>query len=174
MTLDSRPKCRLALGAAGRQGSTMTLASRPKCRLAFGRRGSRVEPQKSWEPRGHWVRMPVLASESHAVERRPLASRVVIRHACSTASLLFFLFLPVLARADVQAPGGLAAEPGKPGHVAIPTLPLAFVPNAGQLDARVRYYGRGPGYSIYFTPEEASLVFAQRPTLASSTGSAAT
>jgi hypothetical protein len=44
------------------------------------------------------------------------------------------------------------------------------VSNAGQLDSRVRYYGRGPGYSIYFTPEEVSLAFAQRPGLASSTG----
>src|SRR5712692_613489 len=118
--------------------------------------------------------MPVLTSETHAAGRGPLASRVVVRHACSAASLLFFLFLPVLASAGVQAPGGLAADPGKPGHVAVPALPLAFVSNAGQLDARVRYYGRGPGYSIYFTPEEAALVLAQQPRLASSTGSAAT
>src|SRR5712692_7686155 len=77
------------------------------------------------------------------------------------------LVLPILVRAGVQTPAGIGTEPGKPGLVTSPTLPLAFVTNAGQLDSRVRYYGRGRGYSVYFTPEEAVLTFAQRPGSAS-------
>jgi hypothetical protein len=36
-------------------------------------------------------------------------------------------------------------------------LPLAFVPNAGQTDASVRYYVQGAGYSFYFTDHKAVL-----------------
>ena len=36
-------------------------------------------------------------------------------------------------------------------------LPLAFVPNAGQTDKRVRYYAQGAGYGLYFTDREAVL-----------------
>jgi hypothetical protein len=28
-------------------------------------------------------------------------------------------------------------------------IPLLFVPNVGQMDARVQYSGRGPGYGVY-------------------------
>ena len=56
--------------------------------------------------------------------------------------------------------GGMP-EADRPGFVAHARLPFTFVPNAGQLDSAVRYYGRGHGYAVYFTPEEA--VFAMRP-----------
>jgi hypothetical protein len=38
-------------------------------------------------------------------------------------------------------------------------LPLSFVANAGQTDARVRYYAHGDGFGYYFTSEEAILSF---------------
>ena len=37
------------------------------------------------------------------------------------------------------------------------SLPLAFVPNAGQTDERVRYYAQGAGYGLYFTDHKAVL-----------------
>jgi hypothetical protein len=36
-------------------------------------------------------------------------------------------------------------------------LPLAFVPNRGQTDARVRYYARGSRYGFYFTRKGLAL-----------------
>src|SRR2546423_11697812 len=39
------------------------------------------------------------------------------------------------------------------------TLPLAFVPNAGQTDARVRYFAQTTGASFYFTDREAVFAF---------------
>jgi hypothetical protein len=36
-------------------------------------------------------------------------------------------------------------------------LPLSFEANRGQLDARVRFAARGPGYSLFLTPNEAVL-----------------
>src|SRR5262249_46067934 len=50
----------------------------------------------------------------------------------------------------------------KPHLRAFPAPPLAFVPNAGQLDPAVRYYGRVQGYSVYFAPQEVVLAFEKR------------
>src|SRR6266540_5951978 len=36
-------------------------------------------------------------------------------------------------------------------------LPLVFVPNVGQTDARVRYSAQAPGAGFYFTPTETTL-----------------
>ncbi len=43
--------------------------------------------------------------------------------------------------------GGGAAGPSSPAL----KLPLSFVPNRGQTDARVRYYAQTPGFAAYFT-----------------------
>ena len=40
-------------------------------------------------------------------------------------------------------------------------LPLGFVENRGQTDARVRYYASGPRYAFYLTRQEVVLVFVQ-------------
>jgi Beta-propeller repeat len=40
-------------------------------------------------------------------------------------------------------------------------LPLAFVENRGQTDARVRYYAHGPRYAFYLTPDALVLSFAR-------------
>jgi hypothetical protein len=36
-------------------------------------------------------------------------------------------------------------------------LPLAFIPNAGQIDGSVRYYAQGAGYTLYFTHHKVVL-----------------
>src|SRR5439155_3330040 len=41
-------------------------------------------------------------------------------------------------------------------------LPLSFVPNAGQIDARVRYSAQAGKASFYFTAHEAVFAFATR------------
>ncbi len=41
-------------------------------------------------------------------------------------------------------------------------LPLRFVENRGQTDARVRYHAQGPRYAFYLTREEIVLSFARR------------
>ena len=47
--------------------------------------------------------------------------------------------------------------------VAVPfqanNLPLTFVENRGQTDARVRYYAQGPRYAFYLTPRDIVLTF---------------
>ena len=40
-------------------------------------------------------------------------------------------------------------------------LPVSFVENHGQTDARVRYYAQGNGYSFFLTPSEVMLSFAK-------------
>ena len=40
------------------------------------------------------------------------------------------------------------------------TLPVSFIENAGQTDARVRFYAQGAGYAFYLTPREAVFEFA--------------
>ncbi|MGH2360333.1 MAG: SBBP repeat-containing protein, partial [bacterium] len=42
----------------------------------------------------------------------------------------------------------------------------SFIPNAGQIDPAVVYYGRGPGYTVYFTREQAVFTFQEPGTSA--------
>ena len=42
-------------------------------------------------------------------------------------------------------------------------LPLTFVENRGQTDARVRYYTQGPHYAFYLTDQEVMLSFDKGP-----------
>jgi hypothetical protein len=60
------------------------------------------------------------------------------------------------------APAAVSPAYETPAWAAYGKLPFLFVPNAGQMDAKVRYSGRGPGYAVYFTPEEAVFVFLQQ------------
>jgi Big-like domain-containing protein/IPT/TIG domain-containing protein len=41
-------------------------------------------------------------------------------------------------------------------------VPLAFEANAGQTDARVKFLSQGPGYSLFLTPSQATLVLQSR------------
>jgi hypothetical protein len=42
-------------------------------------------------------------------------------------------------------------------------LPVSFIENRGQIDARVRYYAQGPRYAFYFTRNEVLLSFTKQP-----------
>ena len=68
----------------------------------------------------------------------------------------------------VHLPGaGMPAAPtpaaltGTPEQLlnAYANLPIAFVENRGQIDARVRYYAEGPRYAFYLTRDELVLSF---------------
>ncbi|RJR44697.1 MAG: hypothetical protein C4567_04220 [Deltaproteobacteria bacterium] len=54
-----------------------------------------------------------------------------------------------------EKPGPSAAKPQKRGLVAdYGKLPLPFIENRGQLAEEVKYYTRGRGKAVFFTPEE--------------------
>jgi hypothetical protein len=61
--------------------------------------------------------------------------------------------LPSVPAPETGLPAG--AEPRAAD--AYTKLPVGFVPNAGQTNHSVRYYAQGPGYSFYFTDEQAVL-----------------
>ncbi len=48
---------------------------------------------------------------------------------------------------------GAVTEPPKFQQQNYGKLPLAFIPNQGQLDERVKYYAQGRGSAFFFTPE---------------------
>jgi hypothetical protein len=79
----------------------------------------------------------VLQTRATAGRRRTLAASVAF------AFLALVLFFPARGSAQEADP---AAD-----------LPLAFAPNAGQTDDSVRYLARGPGYSFFFSDEQAVL-----------------
>src|SRR5439155_11620364 len=68
----------------------------------------------------------------------------------------------VLLLLAAQALAATPEETGKPGVAVHPTLAVGFIANEGRLDPQVRYYGRGRGYAVYFTPGEVVLSFAPR------------
>src|SRR2546421_4909754 len=65
------------------------------------------------------------------------------------------------------AAGRLAVRPSPSGVskaealAAYGKLPLAFVPNRGQIDARVRYSAHQAGLGVFFTRSEAVLALAK-------------
>jgi hypothetical protein len=66
--------------------------------------------------------------------------------------------------AALTRPSGSSALPGTTGQRALQgygRLPLAFVPNRGQTDARVRFSAQAGGASFWFTPREAVIAFAK-------------
>jgi hypothetical protein len=70
-----------------------------------------------------------------------------------------------LAEAAFHGPKGPPSSPMKRhAFAAYGKLPLAFVSNAGQTEARVRYSAQGAGYSVFLTRSEAVLAL-ERPQL---------
>ena len=72
---------------------------------------------------------------------------------------------PLVAPASTAVPHPEPPPPSLPAHAPITPnrlstlapLPLSFVQNTGQFDARVRYQTRGLGGSVFFTPQEIVL-----------------
>ena len=71
-------------------------------------------------------------------------------------------YLPLLDDATTT----MAAPPAHDAHAraqrAYAALPVAFVPNAGQLDPRVYYHARGDRYAFYLTRDGVTLAFLDR------------
>lgn len=96
----------------------------------------------------------------------PIHSRVMLG-SLTTLSAVLLLALGSSVAARSAAPMLSAAAPDsavskKEARAAYGTLPLAFVPNAGQTDARVRYSAQAGGASFYFTQKEAVFSFARK------------
>src|SRR5205085_6306065 len=71
------------------------------------------------------------------------------------------LALGFLAVALLALPrGGLPRSDRQDAADAYGKLPLSFVPNAGQTDARVHYYAQAGGRSAFFTKDKAVFSFA--------------
>jgi hypothetical protein len=91
--------------------------------------------------------------------RRPTmrltCTRVVVRRAVATSSLLIASVLLLVSQTVVTREVGPGAEPRnatRPGVVAaLAKLPLSFIENRGQLDTRVRYYVQGRETTVHFT-----------------------
>ena len=84
--------------------------------------------------------------------------------ACLLLGLVVAIATPLALAASI--PNRLAAHDpahGASAHAAAAArqaygeLPIAFEPNQGQADAAVRYFSRGPGYSLYLTQSQAVL-----------------
>ena len=70
--------------------------------------------------------------------------------------LIVLALLAIALPADATQPALPAAAERRAAN-AYAKLPLAFIPNAGQTDERVRYYAQGAGYGLYFTDRKAVL-----------------
>src|SRR5262245_19138921 len=89
------------------------------------------------------------------------------RSVCSLASVLLLVVVVVipvwisgLTVVRPAAPTGVAhGDRGEQILDAYANLPLTFVENRGQTDARVRYYAQGSRYAFYITPEAIMLSF---------------
>ena len=77
--------------------------------------------------------------------------------------------------AQASAPGSPLVQPTnlQPARAAYGELPMAFEPNVGQTDARVKFMARGSKYGLFLTDREAvlSLVHASSPLQMSLAGS---
>jgi uncharacterized protein (TIGR03437 family) len=82
-----------------------------------------------------------------------------------------FLAATIFAVLATQSPAGISSRPSRrpaerplsqpaPTHVSrdFGNLPLAFEPNVGQTDSRVRFLARGPGMTTFFTDAETVMV----------------
>jgi beta-propeller repeat-containing protein len=72
------------------------------------------------------------------------------------------LSLPASAPSTQSPPANVPAKAEQRATHAYDKLPLAFVPNRGQTDKRVRYYAQGAGHGFYFTPEKTVLTFTKK------------
>jgi hypothetical protein len=95
----------------------------------------------------------------HVFRRR----KRVHRASAVSALVALVVVLPLASVAAALAAPAVRVIRGP--HAVTPTaqdaLPLAFEPNVGQTDPRVRYVARGRGYALYLTSHEDVLVLAR-------------
>ncbi len=79
------------------------------------------------------------------------------------SALLVLAFTLASQREGVlaPAPGDVTAAEQRSIERGFSKLPVAFVPNRGQVDARANYYARGSGYGFYFTESKVVLALAK-------------
>jgi YD repeat-containing protein len=71
---------------------------------------------------------------------------------------------PTAVMDDPALPGAPAPAPAAPGPLPFARLPLAFIPNAGQVDQpQVRFQARSSGGLLFFTPAETVLALPAGP-----------
>src|SRR3989442_1425626 len=78
------------------------------------------------------------------------------RHAIRALPLLVACLLPWSAQAEPPVPPA-------PSAALYRGLPLIFEANAGQMDPAVKFFSRGPGYTLFLTPTEAALALIKSP-----------
>ena len=66
---------------------------------------------------------------------------------------------PLASMARAAAPPSASPQPTNSALRAYGQLPMSFIPNAGQMDAAVRYYAQGGGHGFAFTSRGARLSF---------------
>ena len=80
------------------------------------------------------------------------------RRASSVAALGLFLSASLAGGSPVRATGTeSAAVPTSPTLAVADSIPMAFEPNVGQTDARVRFLARGRGYTAFFGDRDVTL-----------------
>ena len=87
------------------------------------------------------------------------------RHALRSQSIRLVVAITLFA---TLAPAGAAArvrprESARPAAAIAAAMPMAFEPNVGQSEDRVRYQARGRGYAVYVTDAEVVLALAGAP-----------
>ncbi|MEP6910697.1 MAG: SBBP repeat-containing protein [Actinomycetota bacterium] len=80
---------------------------------------------------------------------------------CAVAAALTAIAGAAIAPGSTPVRSDPSTPDGKQGLKAYGKLPLSFVPNAGQLDRRVRYSAQAGGAGFYFTKREAVFSFAK-------------
>ena len=108
-----------------------------------------------------WARPPtgmVRSGRRHLIGLAVVAVAVtaIVRAAPQPADLS-----AIAARGTAPPASASAAPSDQKALEAYGKLPLAFVPNAGQTDARVRFSAKAVGASFYFTQTEAIFSFAK-------------
>lgn len=94
---------------------------------------------------------------------------------CLATALIAFFALGAAASPTSAPPvsesarGAIDTEAGKRATNAYDKVPLGFERNQGQVDQRVRYLTRGPGYALYLTDREAVFTL-QKGGINASTG----
>jgi hypothetical protein len=69
---------------------------------------------------------------------------------------------PLASRSATNNGTPISSETNREVRDAFRSRPLLFVTNTGQTDMRARYYARGDGFGIYFTPDDVIFSFATR------------
>jgi len=90
------------------------------------------------------------------------------RQVIAVISIVFFVNLNV-ATADVLAHAEIGPDKSlSPSTVSdYGRLPLAFIRNNGQLDERIKFYGRGSGHALYFSNDGITLVLVRNASVTS-------